>query len=118
MGCAMAFLLHAMRRFSAQRAWFEFFDWTHSWLALANDPQLLLLDEATGDLDTRTTVLILLPPPPLHLTSFDDPGWNYESFARNQSWSENNLYHGMHVPIHSRMLLSMLLLASCGWFSP
>jgi ABC-type methionine transport system ATPase subunit len=30
-------------------------------IALANDPQLLLLDEATGDLDTRTTVLILLP---------------------------------------------------------
>jgi ABC-type bacteriocin/lantibiotic exporter with double-glycine peptidase domain len=25
--------------------------------ALANEPQLLLLDEATGDLDTRTTVL-------------------------------------------------------------
>lgn len=46
----------------------------HDWPALANDPQLLLLDEATGDLDTRTTVLILLPPPLLHLTSFDDAG--------------------------------------------
>jgi ABC-type methionine transport system ATPase subunit len=43
---------------------------TRECAALANDPQLLLLDEATGDLDTRTTVLLLLlllPPLPLTL---------------------------------------------------
>ena len=40
---------------------------TRECAALANDPQLLLLDEATGDLDTRTTVLQLLLPPPLTL---------------------------------------------------